>query len=78
MSTSWPIIVVISATYSVAWGTSVGRATPSLSIAWNQTDSHFVVISCHGRFSRLARLMIASSMSVMLLTSCTCSPRHSR
>jgi hypothetical protein len=58
--------------------TSVGRITPSLPIASNQTDSHFVVISCHGRFSLLARLMMASSMSVTLLTSRTRNPVHSR
>ncbi len=78
ISTSWPIISTISSTYSVAWGTSVGRATPSLPIASNHTASHLVVISCHGRFSRLARLMMLSSMSVMLLTRRTFRPLHSR
>ena len=36
------------------------------------------MMSCHGRFSLLARLMMASSISVTLLTRRTSRPVHSR
>ena len=42
----------IRPTYSVARGVTVGRFTPSPSMALNQIDSHLVVMSCHGRPSR--------------------------
>ncbi|MEZ5217917.1 MAG: hypothetical protein R2715_15335 [Ilumatobacteraceae bacterium] len=48
------------------------------SIAFHQIASHLVVMSCHGRPSRVARSMILSSMSVMFETCRTVSPVHSR
>ena len=68
MSTSSPIIDTISSTYSVACGTSVGPGDAELAHRLEPHRLALGVISCHGRFSLLARLMILSSMSVMLLT----------
>ena len=55
-------------TYSVARGETVGRLTPSPSMASHQAASNSRATSVRVRPSSLARAMILSSMSVMLET----------